>query len=170
MWAGVAGGLAEYLDLDPALVRLIWVLAAVLSHGLAIPIYIVAWIVMPRDDRPRPEATHPMHDWSHDLHTEANRLAEEARRVAAEVRAATHAPASRSGDPYAPPIDPYAAAPPRRNGRHGRSAGLVLVVLGILLLSANAGFFSFIDWNLIWPVIVIALGLALLARQTDWGR
>ena len=26
MWAGVAGGMAEYFDLDPSLVRLLWVL------------------------------------------------------------------------------------------------------------------------------------------------
>ena len=96
MWAGVAGGLAEYLDLDPALVRLIWVLAAVLTHGLAIPIYIVAWIVMPRDDRPRAESesesVNAMHDSSHELHTEANRLADEARRICEIVSPAHSSP------------------------------------------------------------------------------
>ena len=51
MWAGVAGGLAEYFDLDPALVRLLWVAAAVVSGGLAVPVYILAWIILPRDDR-----------------------------------------------------------------------------------------------------------------------
>src|SRR5919201_270693 len=90
MWAGVAGGLAEYLDLDPALVRLIWVLAAVLTGGLAIPIYIVAWIIMPRDDRPPIYGSQVIHDWSHELHDEAQRLAEEARRMASEVRGGHH--------------------------------------------------------------------------------
>lgn len=41
MVAGVAGGLGEYFDIDPVLVRLIWVAAAVLTGGLAIPAYIV---------------------------------------------------------------------------------------------------------------------------------
>jgi hypothetical protein len=137
----------------------------------AIIAYIVAWIVMPRDDRPAGQAAQAMHDWSHELHNEANRLADEARRVASEVRAATRGSAWHAAEAYPPEVDAYATAPThRRNGRHGRSAGVVLVVLGILLLSANVGFFNFIDWNLIWPLIVIVLGLALLARQADWGR
>jgi phage shock protein PspC (stress-responsive transcriptional regulator) len=50
MLTGVAGGLAEYFDLDPVVVRLIWVGAAVVTGGLAIPAYLVMWMVMPRDD------------------------------------------------------------------------------------------------------------------------
>ena len=171
MWAGVAGGLAEYFDLDPALVRLIWVLAAVLTGGLAIPIYIVAWIIIPRDDRPPIYGSQVLHDWSHELHNEAQRLADETRRVASEVRSAHPGAEWRSADAYPTAADPSATAPTHRHhGRHGRSTGVVLVVLGILLLSANAGFFRFVDWNVMWPVIFIGLGLALLARQADWGR
>src|ERR671932_620880 len=71
MWAGVAGGLAEYFDLDPALVRLAWVLAAVLSGGLAVPVYIVAWIILPRDDRPPTYGSPAIHDWSQEVHDHA---------------------------------------------------------------------------------------------------
>jgi phage shock protein PspC (stress-responsive transcriptional regulator) len=171
MWAGVAGGLAEYLDLDPALVRLIWVLAAVLTGGLAIPIYIVAWIIIPRDNRPPAYGSEVIHDWSHELHNEAQRLADEARRMATEVRGAAQARAWRSPDAYPPAADPTLTTPPQRQyGRHGRATGVVLVVLGIILLSANAGLLRWIDWNILWPVIFIGLGLALLARQADWGR
>jgi phage shock protein PspC (stress-responsive transcriptional regulator) len=171
MWAGVAGGLAEYLDLDPALVRLIWVLAAVLTGGLAIPIYIVAWIIIPRDNRPPAYGSEVIHDWSHELHNEAQRLADEARRMAAEVRGGAPAEAWRAPDVYPPAADPAMTTPPPRHyGRHGRSTGVVLVVLGIILLSANAGLLRWVDWNVLWPVIFIGLGLALLARQADWGR
>jgi phage shock protein PspC (stress-responsive transcriptional regulator) len=172
MWAGVAGGLAEYLDLDPALVRLIWVLGTVLTGGLGIPVYIVAWIIIPRDDRTPVYGSQVIHDWSHELHNEAQRLADEARRVASEVRAGG-SQGFRSADPATPPPpaspDPYAYVP-RHHGGHRRSTGIVLVVLGILLLSANAGVFRFVDWNVMWPLIFIGLGLALLARQADWRR
>lgn len=47
---GVAGGLAEYFDVDPTLVRIAFVLAAILSSGLAVIGYIVAWIVIPEAD------------------------------------------------------------------------------------------------------------------------
>jgi phage shock protein PspC (stress-responsive transcriptional regulator) len=46
---GVAGGTAEYLNADSTLVRVVFVLAALLSGGLAIPLYLAAWIVMPVD-------------------------------------------------------------------------------------------------------------------------
>jgi phage shock protein PspC (stress-responsive transcriptional regulator) len=172
MWAGVAGGLAEYLDLDPALVRLIWVLAAVLTGGLAIPIYIVAWIIIPRDSPASVYGSEVIHDWSHELHNEAQRLADEARRMAAEVRGAAHAGAWSGPDAYPPTVDPAVTPPPpqRHYGRHGRATGVVLVVLGMVLLSANAGLLRWVDWNVLWPVIFIGLGLALLARQADWGH
>ncbi len=44
--AGVCGGFAEYLDMDPTLVRLIWVIMA-LFVGWGVIGYLVAWIVMP---------------------------------------------------------------------------------------------------------------------------
>src|SRR5712691_2621252 len=77
MWAGVAGGMAEYFDLDPALVRLMWVAAAVVSGGLAVPVYIVAWIILPGDDRPPTSAAgaHAWRDWSDEFHSETQRLA-----------------------------------------------------------------------------------------------
>jgi phage shock protein C len=45
--AGVAGGVAEMLDTDPALVRIAWVLLAFLTGGLALLVYIVMAIVVP---------------------------------------------------------------------------------------------------------------------------
>src|SRR5689334_19103659 len=79
MWAGVAGGMAEYFDLDPSLVRLLWALATVVTGGLAVAVYILAWIVLPRDDRsPGPVGPGAWRDWSHEFHSETTRLAEEA--------------------------------------------------------------------------------------------
>ena len=43
--AGVCGGLAEYLDIDSTIVRLIWVVC--LFAGIGILAYIIAWIVVP---------------------------------------------------------------------------------------------------------------------------
>lgn len=47
MIAGVCGGLAEYLDLDPVLVRLAFVVL-LFASGVGLPIYIVLWIIMPK--------------------------------------------------------------------------------------------------------------------------
>jgi len=44
---GVCGGIAEYFDIDPTLVRLAWVLFTAFA-GSGILAYIIAAIVMPR--------------------------------------------------------------------------------------------------------------------------
>lgn len=44
--AGVCGGIAEYFDIDPTLVRIIWVVVTLMG-GAGILLYIIAWILMP---------------------------------------------------------------------------------------------------------------------------
>jgi phage shock protein PspC (stress-responsive transcriptional regulator) len=47
--AGVCGGIAEWLGWDPTVVRLLYVVASILSAAFpGILIYIVLWIVMPK--------------------------------------------------------------------------------------------------------------------------
>ena len=181
MWAGVAGGMAEYFDLDPSLVRLLWVAATVVTGGLAVPVYILAWIILPRDDRGAAYGPSAWHDWSEEFHSETQRLAEEARRVADDVRGhAWRAPesgaASDKGAPEttaAPVEEPWWRSeryvePHRGHHRHSKSTGVVLVALGVLLLAANAGVFRWIDGRTMWPLILIGLGVILLGRQSGW--
>jgi phage shock protein C len=59
--AGVCGGIAEYLEIDSTLVRVIWVLL-VLMPVPVVPAFIgyfVAWLVMPRAPYPMPVAPAP---------------------------------------------------------------------------------------------------------------
>ena len=46
---GVAGGLAAYLHLDAALVRLFWALGA-LFGGAGVLLYLLAWTIIPDED------------------------------------------------------------------------------------------------------------------------
>ena len=45
---GVAAGFAKYFNVDPNLVRLLIVLAALAGPG--IPFYLIAWFVIPREN------------------------------------------------------------------------------------------------------------------------
>ncbi|MFO7710660.1 MAG: PspC domain-containing protein [Candidatus Woesearchaeota archaeon] len=45
--AGVCGGLGEYFEIDPTIIRLLWVLLTVFSIGTGIFLYIVAAIIIP---------------------------------------------------------------------------------------------------------------------------
>lgn len=44
--AGVAVGLADYFDIDPALVRIL-IVASCLFGGLGLPLYVAAWVLIP---------------------------------------------------------------------------------------------------------------------------
>ena len=47
--AGVCGGIAEYFDIDPTLVRLIWVILTIFSAGFGgIIAYLIAMAVIPK--------------------------------------------------------------------------------------------------------------------------
>jgi phage shock protein C len=50
---GVCGGIAEYLGVDPVLIRLLWIIGT-LAWGAGIVAYIIAWIIIPRN---------PGHTW-----------------------------------------------------------------------------------------------------------
>jgi phage shock protein C len=49
---GVCGGIGEYLGVDPVIVRLLWVIAA-LAWGSGIIAYIIAWVIIPRNPKHR---------------------------------------------------------------------------------------------------------------------
>jgi phage shock protein C len=45
--AGVCGGLAEYFNLDPTLIRVLFIILAVLG-GSGVILYIAMWIIVPK--------------------------------------------------------------------------------------------------------------------------
>ena len=47
MIGGVCAGLAEYLDIDPTIVRIVWVLM-VLFARFGILLYIILWLIVPK--------------------------------------------------------------------------------------------------------------------------
>ncbi len=55
---GVCAGLAEYFDLDPTLVRVLWLLA-IFFAGTGFLVYMVLWIVLPLAPANVPVATVP---------------------------------------------------------------------------------------------------------------
>jgi len=49
MLAGVASGVARYLDIDVTLVRIAFVLITLVG-GLGIPLYLASWLLIPDED------------------------------------------------------------------------------------------------------------------------
>jgi phage shock protein PspC (stress-responsive transcriptional regulator) len=71
MVAGVAGGLAEYLDVDPVAVRIGFVVASILLGGIGGPIlYLVMWAVVPEEGKTTSIASDALKSgrWQHSGH------------------------------------------------------------------------------------------------------
>lgn len=50
MIAGVLGGLAEHFDLDPTMVRVVYVVVSILSAAFpGILVYLALWMLIPED-------------------------------------------------------------------------------------------------------------------------
>jgi phage shock protein C len=136
--AGVAGGMAETYDFDPALVRVGWALLILVSGGLFLLLYIVMALVVPL----RPMGMAP---WAADA----------------------PASAGPPGTPDSAPAGPMGSPAPWTYRRQHRSEasgpiviGLILIIVGAYLLARQ--FVPAFNWGLIWPFIVIAGGLLLI--------
>jgi phage shock protein C len=138
MLFGVAGGMAEWMDLDPAIVRLVWALL-ILAGGVGLLLYIVAAIVIPEAPYVTGpagtagiagapgDATSPMAAGTEQSRWEARRARREARRG--------------SGNP-------------------GMIFGLILVVLGAWFLLDR--YIPSLDLSWFMPGALIVVGLILV--------
>ena len=78
MIAGVCGGIARYFNIDPVIVRLVFVLSVFLG-GVSPLIYVLLWIVMPEDQAAAQPAysaplsllnhPRPVEEWKFDPYT-----------------------------------------------------------------------------------------------------
>lgn len=49
MIAGVCAGLAHYFDLDPTVVRIVYVLLSIFTAFAGLLVYLILWLVMPKE-------------------------------------------------------------------------------------------------------------------------
>lgn len=159
MISGVCGGIAEYFDVDPTLVRLIAVLLAVAGGGGVIA-YIIMAIVVPEEPLVA----------SSEGGTNVPYVPEEYGSAPDDRPAPLPAPLP-GAVATAPPPPPRVTAPPatpepeRPRGRGGITFGLVLVFIGMVLLAAQ--FFPDVDLWRLWPLIIVAVGIRVMFRGGD---
>jgi len=51
--AGICGGLGEYFDTDPTIVRLVWIILTLISLGVGILAYLIAWLIISKNPKHR---------------------------------------------------------------------------------------------------------------------
>jgi len=140
VWAGVCGGIGEYLQVDPTLVRVFFVIGTIITGGLGLLAYIVLIVLMPLPGQPAP-------------------FVKETGVATSTVEGATSDDPAATPPVVAAPVDPEAAE------RRRAAVGLVLIALGAIFLFGNAGVFRIVRWDLAWPLVLIAIGALLLAQR-----
>jgi phage shock protein PspC (stress-responsive transcriptional regulator) len=141
---GVAGGVAEYLDVDPSIVRIVWAVLAIVTGGIFFVLYIVMWIVVPEGPLPGPAAF-------------ADAPPPEG--GTGEAGAASSVQPDQPGEPAQ--AGGYPAYPHRQRRAGGsRVFGLLLVGLGVWFLVDE--YVPGVDARLLWPVGLVLLGVLLL--------
>jgi phage shock protein C len=141
--SGVAGGVAEYLDADPAIVRVIWALLAIFTGGVFFVLYIVMWIVVPLGPYPAGPEGGP------------------------EGAPGGEAAEGASGQPGSGSPTTWNAAPPYRH-RHRRGSGEGAWVFGLILIGVGLWFLAreyipAVNFDRLWPLGLVLVGVLFLA-------
>lgn len=185
--AGVCGGLGEYFGVDPVIVRLIFVLVT-LTTGIGVIVYPVLWIVMPKGEPAQSPAAMPHYVLERKDAQQSAYVRHEAAMYEPAGRAGsgqippskynfdpiTGQPINRGpvstgqtvnlDDPMQHPITAssqpgYSSAP--APARRWRWLGFTLLAIGVLALADAMG----INTDLVFPVIMIGIGVLLLRRR-----
>ena len=200
MIAGVCGGLGEYFDVDPVLIRLLFVVTALLS-GVGLLAYVALWVLVPRQGDERALRGDVLRGEVEGLYREAReridpgvgRSAPTGVGPTAEARggeAATgepdaadpHAVDPLTSEPHAPTSGPDDLPPPRpdpllvaadvaeRRRRRQHWAGAVLIAVGLLFLAQNLGLLWWVRPGLLLPLVLVGIGGWLLFGRSRGGR
>lgn len=70
-----------------------------------------------------------------------------------------------AGEPASSRATPSRVFDPMDFDRRRNSLGLLLVAIGVIFMLGNVGAFRFIDWHVIWPLVLIALGVFFIAQR-----
>jgi len=136
---GVCGGLAEYFGIDSTIVRLVFV-ALIFINGIGLFLYIILAIIMPKaeklDQSPK------------------EIIKENVREISERVK--------ETGEELG------TAFSKKTEQKHSNQAGwlgFLLILLGVFFLLENLNLIRWFDNDLIWPFIIIFIGVWLLIKR-----
>lgn len=145
MIGGVAGGLAEYFDIDSTLVRVLFIVVVFLGGG-GIIAYIILWIVVPQKPYELPK--YPFNQSPPESETGSSNFSAN----------------QTKSDSFSMSNGGLASSVPQTSNKQIWVA-IVLMVIGGLLLLDNI--FPRFDFDHFWPVILIAIGIGLLLKAKN---
>lgn len=172
---GVCSGLAAYFGVDTLLVRVVFVILALVPPGLFIGIilYVALWFLM---EPPQGAPTSATRNIGDRLRAMGDDIREDFRsgffRAQAGGTATTPPPsegppgsAAPSGTPDSPTRHGGWWGPAHRARPGGLWIGIILIGLGAYLLIYNLGLLRGFRWDILGPAVLIAFGLLILVRR-----
>lgn len=182
MLFGVAGGMADWLDIDPAIVRIVWALL-IFAAGTGILLYIVAAIVIPEE--PLERADYPVAMGG--MPAAGGAAVADAGRASSEGPATAASDATSVGTAAMPAAGPPSAwvYPSRRAAREarreerrsarGERQGNGVVILGVVLIAVGGWlllrmYLPFFDDRLVGPAFLLVIGIFLLVSALNRPR
>jgi phage shock protein C len=153
--AGVCAGIAEYFEIDPTLVRLIWVVFT-FAGGAGLIAYIIAAIIMP--ERP---AIKPRQDVRENPQDDSVEIVEVDEVDGSE---SAYEPGQVDGA-YSDVTSEDRYSSSERSNRNNFAIGATLIIIGTLFFSRNFFRWHWINFSYIWPAILILIGVAMIMNK-----
>ncbi len=141
---GVCGGLAKYFDMDPTIIRIIFVLL-IFANGLGLLAYIIMAIAVPLEGSKATAPKEAIKENVEELKSTASELGREIRSTFTDTEEETK---------------PEAAS--ETHHRRRNILGIILIVAGVLFLMGSLNLFSWLHWGYLWPLALVAVGLIII--------
>lgn len=142
VFLGVCGGLAEYLNSDPVLIRIVAILLLVLGFFPAVAAYLIMALIIPLEGSTAATTEESIHENIADMKNTTTNMGEEIRATFDSKRNSTIVPQKRTISNSWTVI-----------------LGIIVIAIGVLILLGNIiGLF----WRFFWPAIIIVIGLLII--------
>lgn len=149
--AGVCGGLANYLNIDVVIIRILWVVSAFLG-GPSIGVYIIAAIIIPKEklgdstNNEEPSFEQPRYEEDNDSDD------------------------VREESDYEEDLNEQTDYSRYEENEEKRDFNIAYLGIGLIGLGAFLAFkaiFPWFEYKFLWPGILIVGGLLLLSKNND---
>jgi len=136
---GVCAGIGKHLDIDPLWVRIFFLLLA-LGNGVGVLLYVLLWIITPLEGQPHGATLRD------NVRLGSQEIAEHTLAMGADLSRLVR----------------------RQQSRASLIVGAVLIIWGAYNLLGYLGLLGlwWLDFDLLWPLLLIFGGLALLLRRS----
>ena len=174
--AGVSSGIAEYMEVDVTIIRLLFVLSTIFLVGTGILVYIVMWIVVPVNNDPAARFS-KFNDFFKGQKSNPFQPANpfEQKNAAGPSGPAQNWTSSTVNEGADAWKQPGTFKPYQKNNETGRTvAGLFLLVIGLYFLMNEFGIIPFwFQLTKLWPLVFVAIGVSFILkskRKSDWEK